>query len=89
MSTVKFEAANSIIFSTANGSGGDTRIPQSFLPFGSNHGDLTAPVHDDGSTDEITLGTDVIIFGSRHNRLYVSQHDMISHDIVDLVSVCV
>ena len=56
---------------------GDRQIPQSFLPFGSDHGDLTVPVDDDGSTDEIILGTDVVIFGSRHNRLYVSEHDMI------------
>ena len=63
-------------FSAANGTGGDTRIPRSFLSFGPDHGDLTAPVNDDGNTDEIILETDVIIFGSRHNRLYVSEHDM-------------
>ena len=56
---------------------GDRQIPQSFLPFGPDHGDLTAPVFDDGNTSEIILGTDVVIFGSRHNRVYVSEHDMI------------
>ena len=55
----------------------DRQIPQSFLPFGPDHGDLTAPVVDDGSTDEIILGTDVVIFGSRHNRLYVSHNNSI------------
>jgi hypothetical protein len=76
MSTVNLKQLLHSLFSTANGSGGDARIPQSFLPFGSDHGDLTAPVVDDGSTDEIILGTDVVIFGSRHNRLYVSEHDI-------------
>ena len=54
----------------------DRQIPQSFLPFGPDQGDLTVPVNDDGSTNGILLGTDVIIFGSRHNQLYVSKHDM-------------
>ena len=75
MSMINFTTGLLFIFffSTANIS--DRQIPQSFLPFGSDHGDLTAPVFDDGSTGEIILGTDVVIFGSRHNRLYVSEHD--------------
>ena len=80
MSTVNLKWLAFVYFflfiSTANDTGGDTRIPRSFLPFGSDHGDLTAPIFDDGNTDEIILGTDVVIFGSRHNRLYVSEHDM-------------
>ena len=43
-----------------------------FLPFGSARGDSTVPTSDDGSTIEIRLGTDIVIFGSRQNRLYVS-----------------
>ena len=43
-----------------------------FLPFGSAHGDSRAPTSDDSSTGEIRLGTDIVIFGSRQNRLYVS-----------------
>ena len=52
-----------------------TGIPLSFLPFGYDHGDLTAPSVDDGNTDEIVLGTDIVIFGSRHNHLYVSHNN--------------
>ena len=47
-------------------------IPTGFLPFGSAYGDSTVPTSDDGSTEEIQLGTDIVIFGSRQNRLYVS-----------------
>ena len=47
-------------------------IPAGFLPFGSAHGDSRVPRFDDGSTGEIQLGTDIVIFGSRQNRLYVS-----------------
>ena len=43
-----------------------------FLPFGTAHGDTRVPTIDDGSTGGIQLGTDVIIFGTRQNRLYVS-----------------
>ena len=50
--------------------GNDTVI--GFLPFGSAHGDSTAPMLDDGSTNGIQLGTDIVIFGSHQNRLYVS-----------------
>ena len=46
--------------------------PAGFLPFGSAHGDTRVPTSDDGSTSEIRLGTDIVIFGSRQNRLYVS-----------------
>ena len=48
-------------------------IPTGFLPFGSAHGDSTVPTRDDDSTEEIQLGTDIVIFGSRQNRLYVSR----------------
>ena len=46
--------------------------PIGFLPFGPAHGDSRVPSEDDGSTGEIRLGTDIVIFGSRRNRLYVS-----------------
>ena len=44
-----------------------------FLPFGSAHGDSTVSNTDDGSTDEIELKTDIVIFDSRQNKLYVSK----------------
>ena len=69
------ETLLSFVFSTANDSGGDAQIPQSFLPFGPDHGDLTVPTTDDGATDEISLEADVVILGSSHNRLYVSCDD--------------
>jgi hypothetical protein len=47
-------------------------IPTGFLPFGSAHGDLVVPTADDFATREISLGTDIIILGSRQNKLYVS-----------------
>ena len=47
-------------------------IPTDFLPFGRAHGDSTVPIMDDGSTGGIQLGTDIVIFGSHQNRLYVS-----------------
>ena len=42
------------------------------LPYGSAHGDSTLPRSDDGYSNEIRLGTDVVIFGSSYNGLYVS-----------------
>ena len=50
----------------------DDDVPRGFLPFGSAHGDSRVPTSDDGSTGEIYLETDIIFFGSRQNRLYVS-----------------
>ena len=47
-------------------------IPEDFLPFGSAYGDSALRGVDDGSTGEIQLGTDVVIFGTRNDRLYVS-----------------
>ena len=47
-------------------------VPDGFLPFGPVHGDSIGPRSDDESSEEIRLDTDVIIFGSNHNRLYVS-----------------
>ena len=47
-------------------------IPDGFLPFGVSYGDSTVPEALDGTTDVIELGTDVVIFDSRQNRLYVS-----------------
>ena len=47
-------------------------IPESFLPFGPAYGDSALRGVDDGSSDEIRLGTDVVIFGTRNDRLYVS-----------------
>ena len=52
-------------------------FPTGFLPFGSAHGDSTGPIRDDDSTEEIQLETDIVIFGSHQNRLYVS-HILIS-----------
>ena len=47
-------------------------IPIGFLPFGTAHGDSRVPSVDDGSSREIQLGTDVVLFGSHQDRLYVS-----------------
>ena len=47
-------------------------FPPGFLPFGPAYGDTAVPKIDDGSTNEIPLGTDVVIFGSRRSGLYVS-----------------
>ena len=47
-------------------------IPENFLPFGPTYGDTVVPHVDDGSSEEIRLDPDVIIFGTRNNRLYVS-----------------
>ena len=47
-------------------------IPDGFLPFGPMNGDLAVPPSDDGASVEIQLTTDVVIFGTRNNRLYVS-----------------
>ena len=47
-------------------------IPANFLPFGTAHGDSRVPTALVGSTEAIPLGTDVVIFGSHHNTLYVS-----------------
>lgn len=43
-----------------------------FLPFGLVPGDAVSPTNNDWSSEEIRLGTDVVIFGSHQNRLYVS-----------------
>ena len=52
--------------------GNDTTIiPAGFLPFGFAHGDSRGPTSDDGFIGAIQLATDVVIFGSRQNRLYV------------------
>ena len=47
-------------------------ISDNFLPFGPAHGDSVTQTVDDGSSEGIRFGTDVIIFGLRQNRLYVS-----------------
>ena len=47
-------------------------IPEGFLPFGSVYGDLAIRGIDDGSSGEIQVGADVVIFGSRNSSLYVS-----------------
>ena len=49
-------------------------VPDNFLPFGPLNGDAVVPIIDDGSSEEIRLGADVIIFGTVSNRLYVSQY---------------
>ena len=48
------------------------RILGDFLPFGPAHGDSRVRTVNDGSSEEIHVGTDIVIFGSRQNRLYVS-----------------
>ena len=50
-----------------------------FLPYGPDHGDSTLRKSDDGSSEEIGLQTNALIFGSSHNRLYVSHYDVIMH----------
>ena len=52
--------------------GPDVVIPEGFLPFGPSYGDSALRDVDDGSSTEIQLGTDVVIFGVRSNHLYVS-----------------
>ena len=53
-------------------------IPENFLPFGPMYGDTIIPPVDDGSSEEIQLGYDVIIFGTRNDRLYVSLNCIVS-----------
>lgn len=43
-----------------------------FLPFGIKYGDVTLTDVDDGSSEEIVLATDAVIFGSIQDRLFVS-----------------
>ena len=52
--------------------GPDVVIPEGFLPFGPAYGDSALRDVDDGSSTEIQLGSDVVIFGAHSNRLYVS-----------------
>ena len=47
-------------------------IPDNLLPFGPAHGDSVVPRVDDGSSEEIRVETDVVIFGLHQNCLYVS-----------------
>ena len=47
-------------------------IPEGFLSFGSVYGDSAIRGVDDGSSGEIQLGTNVVIFGSHNSSLYVS-----------------
>lgn len=47
-------------------------IVEGLLPYGSDHGDSIVPKNDDGYSEEISLGTDVVIFGFSYNHLYVS-----------------
>ena len=54
-------------------------IPENFLPFGPMYGDTIIPPVDDGSSEEIQLVNDVIIFGTRNNRLYVSLNCIIKY----------
>ena len=68
------DSATESLYITLQYTGNDTITSTSnFLPFGRVYGDSTAPMLDDGYTDEIQLGTDIVIFGSHHNRLYVSR----------------
>ena len=62
-------------------------IPSGFLPFGPIYGDSAVPRQDDGSSEEIQLRVDVVIFGSRQSSLYVSQNYSLFCD--DIVSTCV
>ena len=47
-------------------------IRDGFLPFGPAHGDSVVPRTDDESSEEITLGTHIVLFDLRQDRLYVS-----------------
>ena len=58
-----------------------------FLPFGPAHGDSTVPTLDDGSTGGIQLGTDIGIFGSHQNRLYVSKISLQTGRLISLTSL--
>lgn len=49
-------------------------IPESFLPFGVAYGDSVVPFVDDGSSEEIRLTEDVVLFGSRQNRSIFVSH---------------
>ena len=49
-----------------------------FLPFGLVSGDSFGPRINGWSSEEIRLGTDVVIFGSRQNRLYDSNQFFLS-----------
>ena len=51
-------------------------IRDGFLPFGPAHGDSVVPRTDDGSSEEIKLGTRVVIFDLRQDRLYVSHRNL-------------
>ena len=53
-------------------------VPDGFLPFGTGFGDSLVPTEDDGSSEEIQLGTDVILFGSRQSSLFVNTNGVIS-----------
>lgn len=53
-----------------NNSGLDIVVPDGFLSFGA--GDSVLPIGDDESSQAILLATDVVIFGSHQNKLYVS-----------------
>ena len=66
------------MFVPTTGPPGPIVIPDGFLPFGTDFGDSLAPREDDGSSEAVRLTTDVIIFGSRQNRLYVSTNGLIS-----------
>ena len=48
------------------------QILDGFLPFGVAHGDSVVPSVDDGFSEVIIVDTDVVMFGSRYRRLYVS-----------------
>ena len=47
-------------------------VPDNFLPFGPLYGDAVVPIIDDDSSEGIRLVSDVVIFGTVGNRLYVS-----------------
>ncbi|XP_013419198.1 sushi domain-containing protein 2 [Lingula anatina] len=47
-------------------------------PYGTNNGDATAPVNDDGSTSAITLSTGFPYFDQLHTRLYVNTNGALS-----------
>ena len=53
-----------------------------FIPFGMEHGDRRLPRVDDESSDEIVLSTEVVIFGSTQDRLFVSHAIFIYSDFV-------
>ena len=73
---------------TGSGGGSGGSIPDSFLPFGTDYGDSFVPRTDDGNSEAVPLRENVVIFGSSHNILYVSNEQVaISIYLIHCVSL--